>query len=41
MDDGYTHELKIAGSANRILGKIDANGNLDFDKFLRGGLHKR
>ncbi|NER32858.1 MAG: hypothetical protein F6J93_02055 [Oscillatoria sp. SIO1A7] len=36
---GYTHELKIGGSAQRLLGKIDDNGVLVFDKFVRGGLH--
>ena len=35
----YTHELKISGSAQRILGYIDDNGVLIFDKFVRGGLH--
>ena len=35
----YTHELKISGSAQRLLGYIDENGVLIFDKFVRGGLH--
>lgn len=35
----YTHELKIGGSAQRLLGYIDENGVLMFDKFVRGGLH--
>lgn len=35
----YTHELKIGGSAQRLLGYIDENGVLIFDKFVRGGLH--
>ncbi|MFC5601124.1 polymorphic toxin-type HINT domain-containing protein [Deinococcus cellulosilyticus] len=38
----YTHELKINGSANRILGRIvEIRGRnvLLFDKFVRGGLH--
>jgi hypothetical protein len=35
----YTHELKIGGSAQRVLGYIDENGVLIFDKFVRGGLH--
>ena len=29
--DGYTHELKINGSAARIIGKFDENGVLIFD----------
>jgi len=37
--NGYTHELKINGSAARILGKFDANGVLIFDNFLPRGLH--
>ncbi|MEM1060467.1 MAG: hypothetical protein AAGK14_14730, partial [Verrucomicrobiota bacterium] len=37
--NGLTHELKIGGSAQRILGRIDENGVLVFDKFIRGGLH--
>jgi RHS repeat-associated protein len=36
---GYTHELKINGSAARILGKFDENGVLIFDEFLPKGLH--
>jgi len=36
---GYTHELKINGSAARILGKFDENGVLIFDNFLPKGLH--
>jgi hypothetical protein len=35
----YTHELKIGGSAQRLLGYIDENGVLIFDKFVRRGLH--
>jgi hypothetical protein len=35
----YTHELKIGGSAQRILGYIDENGVLVFDEFRRGGMH--
>jgi hypothetical protein len=35
----YTHELKIGGSAQRLLGFIDENGVLIFDKFVPGGLH--
>lgn len=34
----YTHELKIGGSANRLLGYLDPDGIL-FCKFKRGGLH--
>lgn len=37
--NGYTHELKINGSAARILGKFDENGVLVFDEFLPKGLH--
>lgn len=33
------HELKIGGSGQRLLGKIDENAVLVFDKFVRGGLH--
>jgi Pretoxin HINT domain len=36
---GYTHELKINGSAARILGKYDANGVMVFDLYLPNGLH--
>ncbi|MFH1024680.1 MAG: RHS repeat-associated core domain-containing protein [Planctomycetota bacterium] len=35
----YTHELKIGGSAQRLVGYIDENEVLVFDKFMRGGLH--
>lgn len=35
----YTYELKIGNSAGRILGKIDGNGKLTFDKFIPKGLH--
>lgn len=35
----YTHELKIGGSAQRLLGYINEQGVLVFDKFVRGGLH--
>lgn len=35
----YTHELKIGGSAQRLLGYINEDGVLIFDKFVRGGLH--
>jgi hypothetical protein len=38
--NGYTHELKIGGSAQRLLGRIDEYGVLVFDKFVRGGVHK-
>jgi hypothetical protein len=37
--NGYTHELKISGSAQRLLGRVDENGVLVFDKLVRGGLH--
>jgi hypothetical protein len=36
---GYTHELKIGGSAARLLGKIQGNGILVFEEFVAGGLH--
>ena len=35
---GFTHELKIAGSAQRLLGKLE-NGVVVFSEFIRGGLH--
>ena len=35
----YTHELKIGGSAQRLLGYIDEYGVLVFDRLVRGGLH--
>ena len=37
--NGYTHELKISGSAQRILGRANSDGQLVFDYFVRGGLH--
>jgi RHS repeat-associated protein len=38
--NGYTHELKINGSAARILGKFDEKtGVLVFDKLIEKGLH--
>ena len=36
---GFTHELKIGGSADRLLGKIDEAGNLVFSVLEKGGLH--
>ena len=35
----YTHEIKIGGSAARILGYMSEEGYLLFDKFLAKGLH--
>ena len=35
----FTHELKIGGSAQRLLGYINEDSILIFDKFVRGGLH--
>lgn len=35
----YTYELKINGSAARILGKIDSNNHLLFSLYLAKGLH--
>ncbi|MEM8998307.1 MAG: RHS repeat-associated core domain-containing protein, partial [Acidobacteriota bacterium] len=37
---GYTHELKIGRSAQRLLGRVDENGVMIFERFVRGGLHK-
>ncbi|MBI4512172.1 MAG: hypothetical protein HY698_21240 [Deltaproteobacteria bacterium] len=34
----FTHELKIGGSAQRLLGRV-INGVLVFEEFVRGGLH--
>lgn len=39
--NGYTHELKINGSAQRLFGRIKEDGILVFDKFVPGGEHKR
>jgi len=39
VDKIYTHELKIGGSAARILGHMTHEGYLLFDKFLPRGLH--
>ena len=36
---GFTHELKIGGSAQRLLGRINENGVLVFEELIRGGLH--
>ncbi len=39
-ENGYTHELKINNSAQRILGKFDEKtGVLIFDNFIPAGLH--
>ena len=35
----YTHELKIVGTAQRLLGYVDEHGQIIFDRFERGGLH--
>ncbi len=35
----YTHELKIGGSAQRLLGYVDESGQIIFDFIKRGGLH--
>ncbi len=35
---GFTHELKIGGSAQRLLGKLE-NGVIVFSELIRGGLH--
>jgi hypothetical protein len=35
----YTYELKIGGSAQRLLGYINEQGELIFDKLVKGGLH--
>jgi RHS repeat-associated protein len=35
----YTHELKIGGSADRILGYVNEQGVLIFDKLVKGELH--
>jgi RHS repeat-associated protein len=35
----YTHELKIGGSADRLLGYVDESGEIIFDKIVKGGLH--
>ena len=37
--NGYQYELKIKGSAHRILGNVNDRGVLIFDKFIPGGLH--
>jgi hypothetical protein len=35
---GFTHELKIGGSAQRVLGKLE-KGVIIFSELIRGGLH--
>ena len=35
---GFTHELKIGGSAQRLLGKVE-NGVITFSELIRVGLH--
>jgi RHS repeat-associated protein len=39
VDGIYTHELKIGGSAARVLGYMTKDGYFLFDKFLPHGLH--
>jgi hypothetical protein len=37
--NGFAYELKIMGSANRLLGNMREDGYIIFELFIKGGLH--